>query len=98
MLRCATNTPEVEEEIRKAFEVFNTHGEVEIFFEFPLVVSSSGNPSQAVHVNVQFDFEHGQWHVTCLPCGRQWSVNDTESGFSFEEISHGDGYCIEGDS
>jgi hypothetical protein len=40
------------------------------------------------------DFEHGQWWVTCLECGRQWSVVDCDPGdFDFEEVSEGDGYC-----
>lgn len=50
------------------------------------------------HQNLQTNFEHGQWFVTCLTCSRQWSVNDAEGGdsvdgFSFEEVSEGDGYC-----
>lgn len=40
------------------------------------------------------DFEHGQWWVTCLDCGRQWSVVDCTPGtLDFEEVTEGDGYC-----
>ena len=42
----------------------------------------------------QADFEHGQWFVTNLHTGAQWSVNDAEGpgsidGFSFEMITEG---------
>ncbi len=45
--------------------------------------------------DLQVDFEHGQWWVTKLSTGRQWSVNDAEGpgttdGFDFEEVSHGE--------
>jgi hypothetical protein len=45
------------------------------------------------------DFEHGQWWVTCLPCGAQWSVVDEEpgvDGLGFERVTNGDGACEEG--
>lgn len=47
------------------------------------------------------DFEHGQWWITCVPCGAQWSVNDASgpgsfAGFDFERVTHGDGSCEEG--
>jgi hypothetical protein len=47
---------------------------------------------------LQVDFEHGQWWVTCLPCGAQWSASDatgagTVGGFDFEEVCAGDGFC-----
>lgn len=45
------------------------------------------------HGKMQADFEHGQWFITCVDCGRQWSVNDGEIFFVFEEVSHGDEYC-----
>jgi hypothetical protein len=38
----------------------------------------------------QYDFEHGQWWVTELGTGRQWSVVDTSNGFDFEIVSVGD--------
>ena len=43
----------------------------------------------------QVDFEHGQWWVTKLATGRQWSVCDAEGpgtcdGFCFEVVSEGD--------
>ena len=43
----------------------------------------------------QTDFEHGQWWVTDLPTGRQWSVVDASglpvyhNGFDFEQVSEG---------
>jgi len=39
---------------------------------------------------LQIDFEHGQWFITHLPTGAQWSVNDSSDGFDFEQISEGD--------
>lgn len=43
------------------------------------------------HKRIQTDFEHGQWWVTCVPCGAQWSVCDSEPGpFVFEEVTHGE--------
>lgn len=43
------------------------------------------------HGAVQLDFEHGQWWVTCLACGAQYSVCDAAPGdFCFEQISIGD--------
>lgn len=43
----------------------------------------------------QTDFEHGQWWVTELGTGRQWSVVDCETAdgtfyFDFEQVSEGD--------
>ena len=42
----------------------------------------------------QVDFEHGQWWVTDLDTGAQWSVVDEEpgtDGFGFEQVSRGEG-------
>lgn len=41
------------------------------------------------------DFEHGQWWVTDLKSGAQWSVVDAEGGesvdgFDFEQVTLGD--------
>ena len=38
------------------------------------------------------DFEHGQWWITDLDTGRQWSVCDDTSahGVCFEQVSAGD--------
>lgn len=45
------------------------------------------------------DYEHGQWFITCLSCGAQWSVNDAEGRdgdyYQFDEISAGDEYCLD---
>jgi hypothetical protein len=40
----------------------------------------------------QADFEHGQWWITDLDSGAQWSVQDDNSewGFCFEQVSQGD--------
>lgn len=43
----------------------------------------------------QTDFEHGQWWVTNLDTGAQWSVVDCETPegvfyFDFEQVSYGD--------
>ena len=41
--------------------------------------------------NPQIDFEHGQWWVTDLKTGAQWSVNDAAGDdFDFEQVSEGD--------
>ena len=44
-----------------------------------------------IDMRYQFDFEHGQWWVTELESGRQWSVVDAEGGqsidgFDFERV------------
>ena len=48
--------------------------------------------------NIAADFDHGQWFITCLSCGAQWSVNDAEdrSGeyYQFDQVSSGDEYCF----
>ena len=38
----------------------------------------------------QVDFEHGQWFVTNVETGAQWSVIDTSGGLDFEQVSDGD--------
>lgn len=47
------------------------------------------------HLHLHIDFEHGQHWVTCRDCGAQWSANDSNEphGFSFEEVTRGDGFC-----
>jgi len=48
--------------------------------------------------NIAADFEHGQWFITCLSCGAQWSVNDAEGKdgeyYQFDQVSNGDEYCF----
>lgn len=46
---------------------------------------------------LQADYEHGQWWITDLRSGAQWSVCDssgpeptTVNGFSFEQVTRGD--------
>ena len=47
--------------------------------------------------NIAADFEHGQWFITCLSCGAQWSVNDAEGRdgeyYQFDQVTVGDEYC-----
>jgi hypothetical protein len=83
-LKCETNTPEMGSRVRVAAKA---HDALE-----------SHGFTAADDAAFQVDFEHGQWWVTCLPCGAQWSVNDAEGsgtvdGFDFEEVSAGDGFC-----
>lgn len=45
-------------------------------------------------------FEHGQWWITCGPCGAQFSACDASGGpatdgFDFEQVSNGDDSCRE---
>jgi hypothetical protein len=45
--------------------------------------------------DIQTDFEHGQWWVTQLSTGAQWSVVDVltragEEVFGFEQVSEGE--------
>lgn len=50
------------------------------------------------HKGLRSHFEHGQWWVTCGPCGASWSVVDQEGlcafPVGFERIDDGDGYCM----
>jgi hypothetical protein len=45
--------------------------------------------------NLCADFEHGQWWITHLSTGAQWSVVDAEGGpavdgFDFEQVTEGE--------
>jgi len=42
------------------------------------------------HPRTQINFEHEQWWVTCLHCGAQWSVVNTNDGYDFEEVTPSD--------
>lgn len=47
--------------------------------------------------NIQANFEHGQWWVTDLVTGAQYSVADAEgpgtvNGFVFEQVTEGEDY------
>ncbi len=44
---------------------------------------------------LQVNDEHGQTWVTCLDCGAQWSVHESNIGLVFEEVSVGDNWCSE---
>lgn len=39
--------------------------------------------------NTQIDYEHGQWWVTDITSGAQWSVHDTDKGLDFDQVSEG---------
>lgn len=39
---------------------------------------------------LQADFEHGHWWITRPSNGAQYSVNDTLTGFDFEQVTRGD--------
>jgi predicted cupin superfamily sugar epimerase len=41
---------------------------------------------------LQADFEHGQWWITDLDSGAQWSVNDCTGPacFDFEQVTRGE--------
>lgn len=39
--------------------------------------------------------EHGQDWLTCLDCGAQWSIVDSNFGEDYEQVTEGDGYCEE---
>lgn len=47
------------------------------------------------HRSLSVDFEHGQWWVSCVNCGAQWSVVDVEErgnpdGFGLEQVTDGE--------
>lgn len=69
MLRTETDTREMEQDIRLAFEASNHH--------------TDGHDYDAA-------FEHGQWWITDLVSGAQWSVADlNEDDFCFEQVTQG---------
>ena len=83
MLKTETNTHSMERRIRSVFRNseqgyrFGLHGESRL--------------KLARHRRVSADFEHGQWWITDLDTGSQWSVCDCEpGGFCFEQVSQGD--------
>lgn len=58
------------------------------------------HPLTEVHKGCTPVFEHGQWWVTCGPCGAIFSVVDAEGGMSIngldlEELETGDESCME---
>jgi hypothetical protein len=53
-----------------------------------------------IHPEALAVFEHGHWWIDCGPCGAQWDAvdaagSDSIGGFSFEQVSLGDGFCEE---
>lgn len=82
MLKTETHTPEMAQRVLEAAQL---HEIVDVHNTDKLYVA----------------FEHGQHWIGCRECGAQWSVVDAEGapsvdGFGFEEVSEGDGYCLEG--
>ena len=63
--------------------------------EIKMKVLSFANRDLSGEGRLQADFEHGQWYVTDVDSGAQWSVNDAEDKngkffFFFEQITEGD--------
>lgn len=50
---------------------------------------NSSDGEQFEGFGLQVDFEHGQWFITHLPTGTQWSVHDANNGFVFDQVSDG---------
>lgn len=49
-----------------------------------------------LHKDVDYDVEeHGQKWAVCRTCGAQWSINQSNLGEQYDEVSEGDGYCEE---
>ena len=51
------------------------------------------------HRGLEVHFEHGQWWLSCKPCGAVWSPVEWENekgeeGWDFEEVSRGDESCL----
>jgi hypothetical protein len=42
---------------------------------------------------LQQDREHGERWLTCMPCGAQWAIVQTNRGEDYEQVSEGDGSC-----
>ena len=54
------------------------------------IASDDAASRDATDKDVSADFEHGQWFVTHLPSGAQWSVSDlNDDDFCFEQVSQG---------
>jgi len=63
-------------------------------------VLASFHTDHPEHEDALVVHEHGQRWISCGPCGAQWSVNmaskdGIESYPDFEQISDGDGWCLE---
>lgn len=50
----------------------------------------------STHQDVDYHvYEHGQRWAVCCPCGAQWSVHPSNLGETYEQVTEGDGYCVE---
>jgi hypothetical protein len=63
------------------------------------VMAVAATKLNQTHHHLSVDFEHGQWWVSCVDCGAQWSVVDAEGGtsldgFDLEQVSDGDESCL----
>lgn len=65
MLKTETNSPSVERKIRSAFR-HSQQG-----YRFGMMGES--RPKMARYRRIQTNFEHGQWWVTDIDTGAQWS-------------------------
>lgn len=83
MLMTETNTRAMERKVRSAFRA-SQEG-----YRFGL--QGESRPKMARHRRIQTDFEHGQWWVSDLDTGAQWSVCDSKPGpFCFEQVTQGE--------
>ena len=82
MLMTETNTHSMERRIRVSFKA-SQQG-----YRFGL--PGERKPKLARYRRIQTYFEHGQWWVTDLDTGAQWSVCDATRGFVFEQVTTGD--------
>jgi hypothetical protein len=91
MLKTERNTPSMGARVERAFRNSG------IYRSLPR--SSKGCIRKMRRINA--DFEHGQWWITDLRTGAQWSVDDAEGseargvydGFCFERVTEGDTSC-----
>jgi hypothetical protein len=80
MLKTETNTPTMGARIESAFRKSTLR----------LRSYLSGERAVPHRRRINADFEHGQWWITDLDTGAQWSVHDTNGkGFCFEQVSQG---------
>jgi hypothetical protein len=79
MLKTEQNTAKMEERVLRAFRKWAA-------FRIPF---------SGLSRDISANFEHGQWWVTQIDTGAQWSVVDAEGGssvdgFDFEQVTEGE--------
>ena len=82
MLNTERNTPTMEKRIRTSFRK-SQQG-------YRFGMDGERQPKLARHRKFTCDFEHGQWWVSDLDTGAQWSVCDSGNGFCFEQVTQGE--------